>query len=154
MSSPAGSSVIERFRSLVAIVAGRDHLEPGDRSGARRNEFIRFLVAGGVNTLFGFAVYSACILAGLSVWLSLLTGMLAGTVFNFFTTGGYAFRQLSLGRFPRFVACYLFIYGLNLVLIDMLSAWMDSKIVAQAIITIPMALLSYYLMSRWVFFSR
>ena len=112
---------------------------------------MRFLAAGGVNTLFGFAVYSICILAGLAVWLALLVGMISGTVFNFFTTGGYVFRELSLNRFPRFVICYLLIYGVNLMLIESFSSWLSSKILSQAIITFPLALLSYFLMARFVF---
>ena len=112
---------------------------------------MRFLVAGGVNTLFGFAVYSFCIIAGGAVWLALLTGMLSGTVFNFFTTGGYVFRELSLTRFPRFVICYLLVYGINLGLIELLSMWMSNKILSQAIITLPIALFSYFLMRQFVF---
>jgi putative flippase GtrA len=120
----------------------------------RKKEFMRFLVAGGVNTLFGFAVYSACILTGMTVWLALLVGMLAGTVFNFITTGGYVFRDLSPPRFPRFVICYFFIYGINLLLIDLVSIGLDSKILSQAIITFPLALLSYFMMARFVFSSK
>lgn len=115
---------------------------------------MRFLIAGGLNTLFGFAVYSICIMAGLVVWLALLAGMLSGTVFNFFTTGGYVFRQLSLTLFPRFVTCYLLIYGINLMLIEFISLWFNSKILSQAIITFPLALLSYFLMARFVFYSK
>lgn len=115
---------------------------------------MRFLVAGGVNTLFGFAVYSVCIVAGIAIWLALLAGMLSGTVFNFFTTGGYVFRELSLTRFPRFVFCYLLIYGINFMLIELISIWLSSKILSQAIITFPLALLSYFLMARFVFSSK
>jgi len=117
----------------------------------RDNRFLRFLVAGGVNTLFGFAVYSGCIMAGLTVWLSLLIGTVFGTVFNFFTNGGYVFRQLSHTRFPRFVFCYLTVYGVNIFLIDLISIWLSSKILAQAILALPLALLSYFLMSHFVF---
>lgn len=115
---------------------------------------MRFLVAGGVNTLFGFVVYSIFILAGAAVWLALLGGMLSGTVFNFFTTGGYVFRELSLARFPRFLVCYLLVYGINLGLIELFSMWMSSQILAQAIITLPIAFLSYFLMARFAFSSR
>jgi putative flippase GtrA len=120
----------------------------------RKKEFMRFLVAGGVNTLFGFAVYSACILTGMAVWLALLVGMLSGTVFNFITTGGYVFRDISPPRFPRFVICYFFIYGINLLLIELVSTWLNSKILSQAIITFPLALLSYFMMARFVLSSK
>ena len=44
----------------------------------RGNTFMRFLVAGAANTLFGFVVYSLTILAGAAVWLALLAGIFAG----------------------------------------------------------------------------
>jgi putative flippase GtrA len=117
----------------------------------RGNRFLRFLITGGVNSLFGLAIYSICILTGMTVWLALLVGMLSGTVFNFFTTGGYVFRQLSLSKYPRFVICYLLVYGINIILIELVCVWLNNKIMAQAIITPPLALISYYLMARFVF---
>lgn len=120
----------------------------------RSNRFMRFIVAGSVNTLFGFAVYSIFIIAGSAVWLALMAGMALGTAFNFFTTGGYVFRELYLARFPRFVICYLLVYGINLGLIELFSIWMSSKILSQAIITFPLAFLSYFLMRRFVFSSK
>ncbi|MCY1165166.1 GtrA-like protein [compost metagenome] len=115
------------------------------------NRFARFLLAGGVNTLFGFAVYSGTILAGGPIWLALLAGILAGIAFNFLTTGGYVFRDLSSRRFPRFLLAYLLIYLVNLGLIALLSRWIIHPILAQAIITAPIAIASYLLMARFVF---
>lgn len=120
----------------------------------RGNRFLRFLVAGAVNTLFGFLVYSAAILFGAAVWLALLCGLVCGTVFNFLTTGGYAFRDLGLGRVPRFVLCYLLIYLLNLRLIEWLSLWVGNPILAQGILTPPVAVLAYVLMARFVFLQK
>jgi putative flippase GtrA len=117
----------------------------------RRSRFLRFLLAGAINTLFGYVVYTASIIAGVPVPGSLLIGMLAGTVFNFFTTGGYAFRQLRLGRYPAFVACYVLVYGMNLALFRLVAMWVDSALAVQALLLVPLALLSYFLMARFVF---
>jgi putative flippase GtrA len=146
--------VLDQFRKFVDEIVGRNRLSHSTNLSSRSNRFTRFLVAGGVNTLFGFAVYSICIVAGMAVWLALLVGMLSGTVFNFITTGGYVFRELSLIRFPRFVICYLLVYGINLMLIELISIWLNSKILSQAIITFPLALLSYFLMVRFVFSAK
>jgi putative flippase GtrA len=120
-------------------------------SQLRGNTFMRFLLAGAVNTLFGFVVYSLTIVAGAAVWLALLAGILAGVAFNFVTTGGYVFRDLSPRRFPRFLLAYLLIYLVNLGLITLLSPWISNVILAQAIVTLPMALSSYLLLARLVF---
>ncbi len=117
----------------------------------RKNIFIRFLVAGIANTIFSLIVYSICIIAGLAVWQALLTSMLSGTIFNFFTTGRYVFRELSSTRLPRFVVCQMFVYFINLLLMELLTNWPNSKIVSQAIIAFPLSMVSYFLMKRFVF---
>ena len=80
-----------------------------------------------------------------------MTGMCAGIVFNFFTTGGFVFRDISIQRVPRFIFCYFLIYVINYGLINELARWVDSAIVAQALLTPLMAALSYFLMARFVF---
>ena len=120
----------------------------------RSNRFMRFLVAGAINTLFGFLVYSAAILFGAPVWLALLIGTVCGTLFNFFSFGGYVFHDIGLNRLPRFVFCYLAIYFLNLMLIDWLLLWVENPIFAQGILTLPVAVLAYIVMARFVFFQK
>jgi putative flippase GtrA len=90
----------------------------------------------------------------MDMWLALLLARVVGTIFNFFTTGGFVFRLLSFNRFPRFVACHLFVYGINLLLMDVASIFIYNKIISQTIISIPLALLSYFLMNRFVFYQK
>ena len=120
----------------------------------RSNRFLRFLVAGCLNTLFGFAVYSAAIVAGAPVWVALMVSLVAGIFFNFFSTGRYVFRDLALSRLPRFVLCYLAAYGVNLQLIGWVLKWIDGQILAQAVLAFPMAIFTYLLMVRIAFVSR
>ena len=117
----------------------------------RDNRFLRFLLIGGVNTLFGYAIYCVALLCGVETWLALLAGTIAGTAFNFVTTGGYVFRQLSFSKFPKFVLCYFFVYGVNLCLIEVMTKIVDHRIAVQLCLAFPMALLAYILMSRFVF---
>ena len=116
-----------------------------------KSSFLRFLIAGCLNTLFGFLVYSGLILAGAPVWLALAGSTVVGTFFNFFTTGGYVFRDLSLARLPRFLACYILVFGVNLELIGAMTHLLGDKILAQGVLALPMAGLSYFLMARFVF---
>lgn len=113
--------------------------------------FVRFLIAGALNTLFGFLVYSVLIIADIPVSLALFGSTVAGALFNFITTGGYVFRDLTPARLPRFLMCYALVYCVNLVLIALLTKWIGSKILAQAFLVLPMALFSYILMARLVF---
>lgn len=116
-----------------------------------RHRFMRFIAAGALNTLFGFAIYSATILMGVPVWAALMAATATGVGFNFLTTGGYAFRSLLLSRFPRFAVAYVGLYLLNWKLIDLLQVWVSGAIVAQALLTVPLAVLSYVIMARLVF---
>lgn len=114
-------------------------------------QFLRFLVAGGVNTLFGFAVYAAAVLAGQPIWLAMLIGTVAGIAFNFLTLGGYAFRDLSAKRLPRYVLGYAIVYLVNLAAFHALQLVVPDPVGCQVLLVIPMALLSYLVMSRFAF---
>lgn len=113
--------------------------------------FIRYLLVGGLNTLFGFLAYTAFILLDLPTWAALLAGNVAGVIFNFFTIGGMVFSDLSFSRVPLFVLCYVTIYFINLELIGWVAAFAGGRIVAQAILALPMAALSYLLLGKYVF---
>ncbi|EEF24757.1 conserved hypothetical protein, partial [Ricinus communis] len=62
---------------------------------------------GALNTAFGLTVYSVCIWCGSPTWLALIGGNLAGLAFNFVTTGGLVFADLSPRRIPAFAAVYV-----------------------------------------------
>jgi putative flippase GtrA len=115
---------------------------------------LRFLVAGGVNTLFSLGVNIAALLAGLPVWLAMLLGTVAGIAFNFFTLGGYAFRDLSARRLPRYVLGYAFVYVVALAGFHVLQLGVRNAVMCQTLLVIPVALLSYLIMSRFVFQQR
>jgi putative flippase GtrA len=112
----------------------------------------RFLIAGGVNTLFGLTVYSAfALIHALPTWVVLVITTVLGIIFNFLTTGGLVFRDMGLARIPRFVLCYAVMTPLYAVLIDRLAPFTGGRICAMAIVVIPMTVLNYLLQSRFVF---
>ncbi|CAG2152633.1 GtrA family protein [Cupriavidus plantarum] len=115
---------------------------------------IRFLIAGAFNSLFGWLVYSGAILLGASPWLALIVGIVMGICFNFVTLGGYAFRDMTLARLPRFVVTYGFIYVVNLICLTLLERWIAEPILGQLILTPFMAMVSYVVLSRMVFTGR
>lgn len=112
---------------------------------------VRFVLAGGVNTVFGLVVYSALALTPLPTWAILVLTNLAGLVFNFMTTGGLVFRDLGLARLPRFVLCYGLVVLLYWVAIKALSPITGGRIGAMAVVIVPMVAFTYLLQSRFVF---
>ncbi len=120
-------------------------------AGQQRGAGWRFLLAGGVNTLFGWLIYSASVLLGAPVWMALIISTVIGIAFNFLTIGGYAFKALAVQRLPKFVSAYGLVYAVNLASIGAMKHWVHDPIWVQLLLTPPMALLSFLLMSRWVF---
>jgi putative flippase GtrA len=117
----------------------------------KSNRFVRFVVVGGLNTLFGFVVYSILALSDLSTLMVLIVSNLIGIAFNFVTTGGLVFREMSLTKIPLFLICYGVIFVIYLELIQWLSPIFGGRIVAMAIIVLPMAILTYFIQSWFVF---
>lgn len=117
----------------------------------KQHRFLKFLAVGGINTLFGFITYSALALSDLSTFIVLLISTLIGISFNFFTTGGLVFRDLSFHRIPRFIIVAIVIFLSNLELIECLSPFYVGRIEAMAIIIVPMTILNYFLLVWFVY---
>ena len=106
---------------------------------------------GGLNTLFGFLIYSLFALTEMATWSVLLISNLIGMLFNFFTTGGIVFFDTSISKMPRFVFCYITIYFIYLVLINWLEPILHGRIIAMALIILPMTVLSYIMLKIFVY---
>lgn len=115
-------------------------------------EILRFFVVGAINTLFSYIVYALLVVIGFHYTLATLISTVLGVVFNFFTTGRIVFRSLDRRRFFCFVLVYTFTYFVNILLLRWLvdELAMD-KLIAGALVTLPVALLSYFLNSKWTF---
>jgi len=113
--------------------------------------FLRFLVVGGVNTLFSFAVYALLILLGLHYVLAALISTICGILFNFKTTGTLVFKNRDNRLLLRFFGVYTFTYFINIGLLKLFDMAGVGSLVAGAIIVLPMAVVSFLLMRRFVF---
>ena len=112
----------------------------------------RFFVIGAVNTLFSYLIYAGAILIGMHYTLATLISTFLGIIFNFFTTGKVVFRSLEGRRFFLFVLVCAVTYAVNILLLRLLVDVIHiNKLIAGALVTLPVALLSYYLNARWTF---
>ena len=113
---------------------------------------LRFFAVGALNTLFSYVIYAILILLGLHYTLATLFSTILGIIFNFFTTGRLVFRSMNNRLFYKFVMVYGCTYLVNILLlhwlVDLLAV---NKLVAGAITTLPVAMLSYTLNSRFTF---
>ncbi|MFZ2995678.1 GtrA family protein [Sphingobium sp.] len=113
---------------------------------------ITFLIAGGINTLFGYGVYAALVLIGMVPHIALIVGGVIGILFNFLTSSA-VFRSFDLHRLPRFLAVYTVMTALNILLLEAAMRLGIGPLLAQAII-LPFCTLTFFAMRRFVFAAR
>jgi putative flippase GtrA len=113
--------------------------------------FLRFLVVGGVNTVFGYLVYAGFILLNLHYSLAALFSNIIGVIFNFFTTGRIVFDNRQPSLILKFFGVYTVYYLLNLGVLKLLMSQGFSSLISGAIAALPMALVSYTLTRTFVF---
>ncbi len=117
-------------------------------------QIIRFGQAGVVNTAFGYAAYVACVLAGLTPWVSLLVATPLGMLFNFFTPGRFVFGNKSLRLLPRFIVASAVLYVINLLLLRMFLAAGSGPLLAQIWCVCLLVPLTFVIFRRGVFHGK
>ena len=113
--------------------------------------FVRFLFVGGLNTLFSYVIYAILILLNVHFTVATLISTILGIIFNFFTTGSIVFRNRKLSLMLRFFLVYGFTYLVNILLLSFFETKQVDMLIAGAIVTLPVALLSYFLNAKLVF---
>lgn len=116
-------------------------------------QFIRFLVIGGINTLFGYGVFASFLFVGFHYAIAALMGTLLGVLFNFVTTGRLVFNNRNNYLIFKFVITYGIVYGLNLLGLKVFNLFRVSNYLAGAILILPTAVIAFLLNKKWVFAS-
>lgn len=102
---------------------------------------LRFGMVGLLNTLFGYSIFAGLVLAGLWPGAALVFATIAGVAFNYQSSRRLVFR--SQGRMPQFVMVYATVLALNWVALRVLL-WLGlSDLLAQAMLVLPVAALSF-----------
>ena len=117
------------------------------------NQFIRFLFIGGVNTLFGYGVFSLLLFLGLHYSLAALLSTILGILFNFKTTGVIVFNSRNNSLIFKFFGVYGVVYVLNVLGLYLFSLVGISAYISGAILILPMACVSFVLNKKFVFKS-
>lgn len=113
--------------------------------------FFRFLFVGGLNTLFGYLIYSILILLNVHYAIASFISTIIGILFNFFTTGKIVFQNSDLKLLIRFFGVYGVTYLVNLFFLKIFNSNSINMLIAGAVMVVPMAILSYSLNKRFVF---
>jgi putative flippase GtrA len=112
--------------------------------------FIRFLVVGGLNTLVGYLIFAALILAGLPTPAAIVLATILGVLFNYLSTGGIVFRDRS-GRLVRFAAVYVVQMGLNIAGVTTLEQAGIPALIGGFVVLPVLVVFTFLAMRRFVF---
>jgi putative flippase GtrA len=115
--------------------------------------FLRFLVAGAVNTVFGYSVFALLILLHVHYAIAAFLSTVCGVLFNFLTTGHFVFGNRDTSRLPRFFGVYAVSYVVGVLLLRLSEILRIDVLVAAAVLALPMAAFSYTLNRLFVFRS-
>lgn len=113
--------------------------------------FLKFLIVGGVNTVFGYSIYCICIYIGIHYFLSLLISTILGVLFNYRTIGSFVFQDKNKGAFLKFVLVYCIVYMINAICLSFVLLKGMGYYAGAGVLTIPIAILTYLLNSKFVF---
>ena len=111
----------------------------------KKNQLVRFLFVGVLNTLFGYSIFVLLSLGGMSYYLSTLLATILGVLFNFKTIGKLVFKNYDNKLIFSFIAVYTLIYLLNIASLKLILSFGINLLIAQAGLVLPLALTSYFL---------
>ncbi len=116
-----------------------------------KQQALRFLATGLLNTLVGYGLYAVFLFFGLNYTLSLTLATILGVLFNFKTIGKLVFGSNDNKLIFKFILVYVITFIANLLLIKTLVKLDLSAYVAGIIVIIPLAAVSFTLNKYFVF---
>lgn len=139
---PPTSSIVANFNTMLRIL--EPYISP---------QVVKFILTGGVNTLFNYSVYASLVFIGLNYQLALILSNIAGIIFNYFTFSYLVFNHPGgLKVFSKFLPVYGVVYVSNASLLEFLTSYVGLNPYLSQVICIPVAAtISYLGMSRWVY---
>ena len=105
---------------------------------------LRFLVAGLLNTGFGYATYAAFVLTGAPIFVAVAGATGLAILFNFYSYGGLVFGTTASRYMPRFLALYGSLGLINYLLLLALTTSGLGPLIAQALL-LPLQMAMGYL---------
>lgn len=120
----------------------------------QKDQVMRFIFVGVLNTIFGYLVFAVSMFLGLHYLLASGLALTISILFNFKTIGILVFNNGSNLVIIRFVLAYLLIYIVYIGLLEVFISNSVSLYIGAAILICPLAVLSFTLNKRFVFKKR
>lgn len=116
-----------------------------------RAQFLRFLVVGGINTLFSYGIFAGGLYLGFHYAAASLTSLVLGMFFSFVTHGRLVFKSTRASELPKFLGVALVMYFVHTGCLKIASVFEMNLYAAGAVLTGPLAVLAYLLNKKLVF---
>jgi putative flippase GtrA len=129
----------------MPITAIRRHLE--------RNQLLRFILVGAVNTAFSYGIYAGMLFIGFGYALANLVALVLGILFSFKTQGRFVFENTSNLLIGRFILLWAAIYLANIALIGSLITIGLDAYVAGAL-AVPFSTVLSYIGQKFIVFGK
>lgn len=115
------------------------------------NRFIRFLIIGGINTVFAYGLYALFIFLKFHYAVAVFFCTILTTVFNFNTTGRLVFKNRNNALIFRFIGVQAIIYIINTASLKVFNFFRVDLYLAGAALILPIAVCGFVLNKNLVF---
>jgi putative flippase GtrA len=119
----------------------------------KRWQFLKFGLIGVFNTGWSYLLYALFLYLGMNYGPASLLTILLSIGVGFLTQGTLVFGGATRRALPRFIAVWVVIYGLYLLVVALAQRLGINNYIGGLIATPMVACLSYVLQSRFVFQS-
>ncbi len=113
-------------------------------------ELLKYLLVGGINTIFGYSIFAFLLFFGLHYSLAVLVATILGVLFNFQSYGRIVFKNHSRRLLTKFIFIYAIIYLVNISLLLAFDFFVSNLYISGAIVIPLVAYLGYFLNKRYV----
>lgn len=114
---------------------------------------VRFVLVGGLNTLFGYSLFASLYLLSHHRQASLIASTIIGVLFNYFTTGRLVFANRGYRMLLPFILTYAVVLAANMAGLEIAARTGVPTLLAQAI-ALPFMVVLSYVLNRYVIFAR
>lgn len=119
-----------------------------------KNDFVKYLIIGFINTAIGYSIILLLIYLGLIVELSNLLGYILVWFFSYFMNKGYTFKYSGQSNktFSKYIVSMLISYTINLVILVICFRYFHiNAYISQIFASFFYTLIGYILLKKWVF---
>jgi putative flippase GtrA len=117
-------------------------------------QFVKFIIVGVLNTIFGYCIYWTLLRMGLNFTLAILFSTLIGVIFNFKTYGRLVFKNEGNSLLSKFVLVYLLLYFLNVFGVMLLHRFGIDYELSGFLMILPSAFVGFTLNRKFVFLNH